>query len=65
MENEYTESVLQTGLDQQYKIFYSSEANLVEMIDSRTIRLKKTCNQCTSIGCDFFSTETLEVALLH
>ena len=44
MENEYTESVLQTGLDQQYKIFYSSEANLVEMIDSRTIRLKKTCN---------------------
>ena len=44
MENEYTESVLQTGLDQQYKIFYSSEANLVEMIDSSTIKLKKTCN---------------------
>ena len=65
MENEYTESVLQTGLDQQYKIFYSSEANLVEMIDSSTIRLKKTCNQYTSIGYDFFSTETLEVALLH
>ena len=36
---------IQTGLDQQYKISYNSEANnLVEMIDSSTIKLKKTCN---------------------
>ena len=30
---------IQTGLDQQYKSFHNSEANLVEMI-----KLKKTCN---------------------
>ena len=35
---------IQTGLDQQYKSFYNSEVNLVEMIDSSTIKLKKTCN---------------------
>ena len=35
---------IQTGLDQQYKSFHNSEANLVEMIDSSTIKLKKTCN---------------------
>ena len=35
---------IQTGLDQQYKIFYNSEANLVEMIESSTLKLKKTCN---------------------
>ena len=54
---------IQTGLDQQYKISYNSEANLVEMIDSSTIKLKKTCNhhnyflyrmRISIIGCDFF-----------
>ena len=35
---------IQTGLDQQYKIFYNSEAHLVELKDSSTIKLKKTCN---------------------
>ena len=53
---------IQTGLDQQYKISYNPEANLVEMIDSSTIKLKKTCNynyflyrmRISIIGCDFF-----------